>query len=190
VKEDQRPAGRLESPRVGAVLHPVWLVLGVFLVLTGVEHPPITTSEPPPAWCRAIGYACFVLFILLGMGLTWTINPTVAQHKAEAAQAPATQTVGGEAAGDAEAGEQTEADTEGEEGEVPTVGDLDATLDAVQEAAGQTAPPEPATPADDDDAVMTDRPEEPASPTEPDAEAAPDDNATGDATEDPDTPAE
>jgi len=134
--------------------------------------------------------AFFVLFVLLGMGLTWTINPTVAQHKAEAAQAPATQTVGGEAAGDAEAGEQTEADTEGEEGEVPTVGDLDATLDAVQEAAGQTAPPEPATPADDDDAVMTDRPEEPASPTEPDAEAAPDDNATGDATEDPDTPAE
>jgi len=104
--------------------------------------------------------ACFVLFILLGMGLTWTINPTVAEHQADAAQPPATQTIGGEAEDAAE-------DNGDPEGDVPAVGDLDATLDAVQQATGQTEPDPPQSPAEhDDDAAMTDRPDE-ADATEP-----------------------
>jgi preprotein translocase subunit SecG len=125
--------------------------------------------------------ACFVLFILLGMGLTWTINPTVAQHKAEAAQAPTNQTVG-----DDDAADDAEPEDEQAEGEVPTVGDLDATLDAVQEAAGQTAPPEPATPADDDDAVLTDPPE---NADESESAEAPDSPEAPEAAENPETPA-
>jgi len=115
------------------------------------------------------------------MGLTWTINPTVAQHKAEAAQAPTTQTVG-----DDDAANDAEPEDEQAEGEVPTVGDLDATLDAVQEATGQTAPPEPATPADDDDAVLTDPPE---NADESESAEAPDSPEAPEAADNPETPA-
>lgn len=62
-----RVARRLFVPLVlcGALIHPVWLVLAIFLVFTGVEHPPLTDERTPlPRWCRWMGYGCLVIFVL------------------------------------------------------------------------------------------------------------------------------
>jgi len=46
---------------LGLLLHPVWLVLAIFLIVTGIDHPEVDDTPPPP-WAYGIGAACLLLF--------------------------------------------------------------------------------------------------------------------------------
>lgn len=59
----------------GALLHPVWLVLGIFVLMTGIAHPPITTDTPLPGWCRVVGWLCFAMFVLTFMPMPIVFTP-------------------------------------------------------------------------------------------------------------------
>lgn len=49
----------------GVMLHPVWIVLSIFLVLTGVEHPPVSESPTLSPMGRKIGWLCLAVFVLV-----------------------------------------------------------------------------------------------------------------------------
>lgn len=48
----------------GLLFHPVWLVLCIFLKLTGVEHPELTEEQRLPRWAWGVGALCLVFFLL------------------------------------------------------------------------------------------------------------------------------
>lgn len=59
----------------GVLFHPVWIVLSIFLTLTGVEHPPLTTREPLPRWAQGVGWGCLAIFVLTFMPVPLVFTP-------------------------------------------------------------------------------------------------------------------
>ena len=70
---------------------------------------------------------CFVVFLLLGMGLTWAINPTENQHAATSAAAAGAGSAGATADDEDETEDETRAVVD-EDAEVPE--SLPATIDS------------------------------------------------------------
>ena len=48
----------------GAIVHPAWLVLSIFLAVTGVAHPPIIDHRPISTSSRIVGGISLLLFVL------------------------------------------------------------------------------------------------------------------------------
>ncbi|OIP38252.1 MAG: hypothetical protein AUK47_12310 [Deltaproteobacteria bacterium CG2_30_63_29] len=60
----------------GLLLHPMWLVLSIFLLFTGVEHPPMLRNDDVlPRWAKGVGYACIGVFVLTFMPVPIVVPP-------------------------------------------------------------------------------------------------------------------
>lgn len=60
----------------GLLLHPMWIVLSIFLLFTGVEHPPMIRGDDTlPRWARNVGYGCIALFVLTFMPVPIIVPP-------------------------------------------------------------------------------------------------------------------
>lgn len=143
--------------------------------------------------------ACFILFVLLAMFLTWTINPTVAGQEqprmTPGDQTTTEQTDPEDATEGADA--DTDADADADAGDADAGADAQDTDASPDQADPQAGSPDTAPPADDvpipddaDDTTTTDGPttdgDDAEAPAEDDAESAAaaddDNNAADDAT--------